>query len=39
GSVQLKKRTRRATVCEENNQIPVLAAVAHNLHASVREIS
>ncbi|EFN77721.1 hypothetical protein EAI_08667, partial [Harpegnathos saltator] len=34
GSVQLKKRSLRVTVCEENNQISVLAVVAHNPHAS-----
>lgn len=39
GSVNQKKRTRAATVCGENNQVSVAAAVAHNPHASTREIS
>jgi len=39
GSVKQKKRTRAATVCGENNQVAVLAAIAHNPHASTREIS
>lgn len=39
GSVQNKKRKRRATVTEENNEITVLAAVAHNPHVSTREIA
>lgn len=38
GNVQPKKRTRRATVTGENNEIAVLAAVAHNPHVSTREI-
>jgi hypothetical protein len=39
GSVQPKKRTRRTAVTDENNEIAVLAAVAHNPHNSTREIA
>jgi hypothetical protein len=39
GSVRPKKRTRPATVTEENNEIGVLAAVAYNPHVSTREIA
>ncbi|XP_026826676.1 uncharacterized protein LOC113562216 [Ooceraea biroi] len=39
GSVQPKKRKRRATVTGENNEIAVLAAVANNRHVSTREIA
>lgn len=39
GSVEQKKRTRRARVTGEDNVVAVLAAVAHNPHASTREIA
>lgn len=39
GNVASTKRTRRATVTGEDNEIGVLAAVAHNPHVSSRAIS
>lgn len=39
GSVKPKKRTCRATVTGENNQIAVLAAINYNPRVSIREIS
>ncbi|CAH0559574.1 unnamed protein product [Brassicogethes aeneus] len=39
GSVQPKKRVRRATVTGGNDEINLLAATAANPHASTRELS